>query len=122
MGKLTRIVAPAHFATLAIGALAPAPAAPRPHRAGTFRRQIADLQTGMVGNDYRRRVSPREAGLRSDVARLKGRSDTLGARLEVERHDRDDHRWQPAPGGEAQSASGGMAGRPFTLVFRGRRA
>jgi hypothetical protein len=114
MHKLTKIVAPALFAVTAVGAVAPAFAAPMPYRADTIRSQIADLQMRVNRNDYRNHISPREAaGLRGDVARLQdqyraysrnglspseyrtlqGRIDTIRTRLQFERHDRDSRRW-----------------------------
>jgi hypothetical protein len=114
MRKLTKIVAPALFAAMAMGAVSPAFAAPMPYRADTIRSQIAELQMRVNRNDSRNHISPREAAsLRSDVARLQdqfraysrdglspveyralqGRIDNIRARLQVERHDRDNHRW-----------------------------
>ena len=118
MHKLTRIIAPAIMATLAVSVAIPAQARPSyghatPGRAEAIRNQIEDLQQRVNRNDRRDRVSAREAaGLRTDVRRLReqfrdynrnGLSDSeyrrlerriadIRARLHIERNDRDHHR------------------------------
>ena len=115
MGKLTRIIAPALFATLALGAVTPA-AAQRytPNRSEAIRNQIAELQRRVERNDSRDRISEREArGLRRDVYRLREqfrlsnrnglsrneymtlnrRIHSIRERLRIERRDWDNRRW-----------------------------
>jgi len=91
-----------------------------PARAEAMRSQIDQLQQAVTRNDWRNRISEREAaGLRRDVWRLRedfrranrdglsdrefrglqGRIDTIRSRLHMERHDdngyRGDHRMGP---------------------------
>jgi hypothetical protein len=114
MPKFSKIVAPALFAAMAVGAVSPAMARPTPVRADTIRSEIVDLQMRVNRNDRRDHISPREAaGLRNDVRRLQalyraynrnglspaeyrtlqGRIDNIRERLHIERHDRDNRRW-----------------------------
>ena len=113
MRKFSKIVAPALFAAMALGAVTPAIAAPTPYRADTIRNEIAELQRRVERNDNRDRVSEREAaGLRRDVRRLRddfraynrnglsrgeyrtltNRIDNIRTRLRLERRDWDNRR------------------------------
>ncbi|MBW8785775.1 MAG: hypothetical protein JF593_14260 [Novosphingobium sp.] len=84
MPKLSKIVAPALLASLALGVAMPAQAQPfsgrdRPHygyvdsgRVEAMRAQIDDLQRRIDGNAWRGRISDREASrLRMQVYRLR---------------------------------------------------
>lgn len=114
MTKLTRIIAPALIATLALGAAIPAQAYPAGGRSAEIGREIEQLQRAVARSDGRDRISEREAaGLRRDVRDLRQqyrafahdglspreyrildrRIDQVRARLHVERRDRDHHRW-----------------------------
>jgi Spy/CpxP family protein refolding chaperone len=123
MRKLTRIIVPAVLATAALGSAGAASAQPygdhhwgqhTPARANAIREQIQDLQRRVDRNDFRGRISDREAaGLRQDVRRLQeqfrmfnrngldnremrvleNRIQNIRDRLKFERHDRDGRRW-----------------------------
>jgi len=114
MTKLSRIVAPALFASLALGAAVPAQAYHAPRTDNAVARQIEQLQFAVQRADGRDRVSEREAaGLRHAVFELKRqyrqlsrdglsrgeqrflerRIDSIRARLHVERRDHDGRRW-----------------------------
>jgi len=114
MRKLSKLLAPALLASLAVGAAVPASAAPTPYRSDAIRNQIAELQRRVERNDRRDRISEREArGLRQDVYRLRDqfraynrnglsrseyriltqRIDNIRMRLHIERRDWDNHRW-----------------------------
>ena len=114
MRKLTKIVAPALFASLALGAAMPAQAYPTHNGNASIASEIAQLQRAVNRSDRRDRISEREAAsLQRDMWRLKQqyrafsrnglsrheyrildrRIDTIRAKLQVERHDRDRHRW-----------------------------
>ena len=114
MTKLSRLVAPALFASLALGAAMPAQAYHAPRGDHAVARQIDQLQFAVQRADGRDRVSEREAaGLRHAVFELKRqyrqlsrdglsrgeqrflerRIDSIRSRLHHERRDRDGHRW-----------------------------
>lgn len=112
MRHLAKIIAPAVLASLAFGAL-PAQAA-TPGRANAIRVQIDQLQRTVARNDWRGRISDREAaGIRRDIRQLQWqfrdfnrnglnqremtileqRIRAVRAELRMERRDRDHHRW-----------------------------
>lgn len=135
MRKLTKIIAPALAAVAAIGSAGVASAHPyaghyapaqaqhvryddgryhTPARAQAIRNQINELQRRIDRNDWRGRISDREArGLRKDVARLQrqfrdynrnglsnremnvlqNRISNIRTRLHIERNDWDNRRW-----------------------------
>lgn len=109
MPKLTRIIAPALIATMALGAAMPAQAY-TPARAHAIRGEIVDLQRAVDRLDGRYRISEREAfALRRDVRQLNDqfrffnrnglsnaeyralerRISAVRAKLRHERHDRN---------------------------------
>jgi len=123
MRTLTKIAVPALVALTALGAAGTASAQPypgrdwghhTPARAEAIRDQLAQLEQRVSRNDYRDRISEREAaGLRREVRDirdqfrffnrngldnrefriLQDRIDHAKARLRFERHDRDGRRW-----------------------------
>ena len=123
MRKLTKIIVPALLAAGVLGGAGAASAQPyggnawghhTPARANAIRAQIDDLQRRVDRNDFRGRISDREAsGLRQDVRRLQNqfrffnrdgldnremrvlenRVQNIRSRLQFERHDRDGRRW-----------------------------
>ncbi len=134
MRKLTKIIVPALAALATIGSAGVASAQPyaahnapeqvqpgrydgrhhTPARAEAIRNQINELQRRIDRNDWRGRISDREArSLRNDVARLQrqfrsynrnglsnqemrilqNRIDNVRTRLHMERNDRDNRRW-----------------------------
>ncbi|MCB2060439.1 MAG: hypothetical protein R3E09_12125 [Novosphingobium sp.] len=114
MRKLTKIIVPALCAAMALGAAVPAQAYPTQGRNQSIASQIDELQRAVNRNDRRDAISEREArSLRSDVRQLSKqyrlysrnglsraeyrildkRIDSIRAKLHVERHDRDRHRW-----------------------------
>lgn len=124
MRKIAKIIAPALIAAIGMGAAIPAEAAAPAHQTHlaansnarvvqSLRAQIDQLQQRVNRNDWRGRISEREArSLRNDVARLRStynayarngisqrearvlqqRIDAVKARLHVERHDNNGHR------------------------------
>lgn len=120
MTSLKFIAAPLALALGVTGLAAPASAQWQNHgrqtpmRTNAIRDQINDLQRRVERNDYRQRVSPREAaGLRQDVFRLQsqfqaynrdglspreyswlnGRIGQIRSRLQIERNDRGNRRY-----------------------------
>lgn len=115
MSKLTKSAIIAAVAAATLGTALPAAAAPfTPARANAIRNEIAQLQNRVNRNDWRGRISEREArALRNDVQRLsynfrqynrdglnnwemrnlQQQINSVRARLQVERHDRDNRRW-----------------------------
>ena len=124
MRKLTKIAAPVLAAIAVIGTSAAASAQPYPQRdwghhqtpgrAEAIRNQIAQLERRISRNDFRDRISEREAaalrrevrdirtqfrafnrdGLNNREMRiLETRIDRVRARLRVERNDRDGRHW-----------------------------
>lgn len=133
MRKLSKIIVPAILAAGLLGSAGAASAQPAggpaydhrgddhrnwgqrtPARAEAIRDQIRNLQERVNRNDWRGRISEREArGLRQDVRALQdqfrffnrngldnremrileNRIQQIRGRLQVERHDRDGRRW-----------------------------
>lgn len=114
MRKLTKIIVPALCATMALGAAVPAQAYPTQGHSESIASQIAELQRAVNRSDRRNGISDREAwNLRRDMRQLTQqyrlysrnglsraeyrildkRIDAIRAKLHVERHDRDGHRW-----------------------------
>jgi predicted RNase H-like nuclease (RuvC/YqgF family) len=114
MRKLTKIIVPALCATMALGAAIPAQAYPKQGHGQSIALQITELQRTVNRSDRRNGISDREAWrLRRDVQQLSrqyrqfsrngltraeyrildNRIDAIRAKLHVERHDRDRHRW-----------------------------
>jgi hypothetical protein len=111
--KLSKIIAPALVASLALGAASPAFAYPTSNRAQAIHSQIDDLQRRISRNDDHNRISNREAaGLRNDVRQLQdqfraynrdglsqreaqalqNRIDNIRSRLHYERGDWNNYR------------------------------
>lgn len=123
MRKLTKIIAATLVAATALGGAGVAsaqdfghgrPGHATPVRADAIRDQLQDLQTRIDRNDFRDRISPREAaGLRREIrdARqqfrwfnrdgldqremrtLQNRIDHIRGQLRMERNDNNGHRW-----------------------------
>jgi len=125
MRKLTRIVAPALVAVAMLGTAGAASAQPYPGygherfagggpRIDAIRSQLNQLDQRVNRNDWRGRISDREAqGIRRELREtrdqfrmfsrdglnnrefrvLQNRIDRLNVRLKVERNDRDGRRW-----------------------------
>ena len=125
MRKLTRIVAPALVAVAVLGTAGAASAQPYPGygherfagggpRVDAIRSQLNQLEQRVNRNDWRGRISDREAmGIRRELREtrdqfryfsrdglndrefrvLQNRIDHLRDRLRFERHDRDARRW-----------------------------
>jgi len=129
MRKLSKIIVPALLAAGVLGSAGAASAQPyggpgyehrgdwgqrTPARAQAIRDQIRDLEQRVSRNDWRGRISDREAaGLRQDVRQLRdqfqyfnrngldnremrtleNRIQQICGRLQFERHDRDGRRW-----------------------------